>query len=102
MKASCSSHSPGLLDRTVGTITCRLPACLAMRGEHYPITEIGLANLCRQLIARGGEAIAAIRRQVTVKRYPRADQQPPLHAFGNHVSRRRKEKLGLFGAGLRR
>ena len=24
-----------------------------MRGEHHPITEIGLANLCRQLIQRG-------------------------------------------------
>ena len=27
-----------------------------MQGEHYPITEIGLANLCRQLIKRGESA----------------------------------------------
>ena len=46
-------HTPGLLDRTVGTMHLPLAGLLAMRGEHYPITEIGMANLCRQLIARG-------------------------------------------------
>ncbi len=39
---------------------------LAMQGEHYPITEIGLANLCRQLIRRGESA--GDPSQVTVKR----------------------------------
>ncbi len=41
-----------------------------MQGEHYPITEIGLANLCRQLIQRGESAGDPC--QVTVKRYRHA------------------------------
>ena len=41
-----------------------------MQGEHYPITEIGLANLCRQLIQRGESA--GDPRQVQVKRYRHA------------------------------
>ena len=41
-----------------------------MQGEHYPITEIGLANLCRQLIQRGESA--GDPSQVKVKRYRHA------------------------------
>ncbi len=57
-------HTPGLLDITV---PLRPAGLLAMHGEHYPITEIGIANLCRQLIKRG-EA-AADSGQVQVKRF---------------------------------
>jgi hypothetical protein len=41
-----------------------------MRNERYPITEIGLANLCRQLIQHGKSA--GDPSQVTVKRYRHA------------------------------
>ena len=41
-----------------------------MNGERYPITEIGLANLCRQLIKRGESA--GDPSEVKVKRYRRA------------------------------
>jgi hypothetical protein len=62
-------HSPGLL---TGRIRLSLAPTnpLATLGEHYPITEIGLANLCRQLIRRG-EAVADPSR-VQVKRFPEA------------------------------
>ena len=58
---------------------------LAMQGEHYPITEIGLANLCRQLIKRG-EA-AGDPSQVQVRRYRKAriNDRACTHA-GSHVS----------------
>ena len=46
-------HTPGLLDITVPLPPAGL---LATHGEHYPITEIGIANLCRQLIKRGEAA----------------------------------------------
>src|SRR5208282_6850301 len=46
-------HTPGFQDSTVGTLSLPPKGILAMLGEHYPITEIGLANLCRQLIQRG-------------------------------------------------
>lgn len=58
-------HTPGLV---TGAFTLPLDpkGILAMHGERYPITEIGLANLCRQLIARG-EAVGDPAR-VAVKR----------------------------------
>jgi hypothetical protein len=46
-------HTPGLQDATVGKLSLDPKGMLGMHGEHYPITEIGLANLCRQLIQRG-------------------------------------------------
>ncbi len=95
------AHTPGLLDRTVGTMKLAAHRLPGHARRTHPITEIGLANLCRQLIARG-EA-AGDPAHVTVKRYLHARiNRPPLHAVGGHVSGRRKEKLGLFGAGLRR
>jgi hypothetical protein len=62
------SHTPGLL----GGFQMPLAPTnfLATRGERYPITEIGLANLCRQLIKRG-EAVGDPS-QVKVKRFPKA------------------------------
>jgi hypothetical protein len=61
-------HNPGLFGNIIPPMAPDNP--LAMLGEHYPITEIGLANLCRQLIKRG-EA-AGDPGQVEVKRFPRA------------------------------
>ncbi len=46
-------HTPGLLGATLGPLKLNPKGVLAMMGEHHPITEIGLANLCRQLIQRG-------------------------------------------------
>jgi len=63
-------HTPGILDMTWGKMTLAPKGVLAMQGERYPITEIGLANLCKQLIKRGESAVDAS--QVTVKRYLRA------------------------------
>ena len=65
-------HTPGML---TGAFTIPLPpkGLLAMHGEHYPITEIGIANLCRQLIQRG-EAIADPS-QAKVRRFPHAHVQ---------------------------
>ena len=46
-------HTPGLLDNLWGTMKLDPNGLIAMRNERYPVTEIGLANLCRQLIKRG-------------------------------------------------
>ena len=67
---SCWSTRPGIQDATVGTLPLAPKGLLAMQGEHYPITEIGLANLCRQLIKRGESA--GDPSQVKVKRYRHA------------------------------
>jgi len=60
-------HTPGFQDATVGKMRLDPRGLLPMQGEHYPITEIGLANLCRQLIKRGESA--GDPSQVVVKRY---------------------------------
>ncbi len=62
-------HTPRLIGSRF-TLPLDPKGWLAMQGEHYPITEIGLANLCRQLIKRGESAGDPSR--VTVKRYARA------------------------------
>ena len=49
------AHTPRLIGGRF-TMPLDLKGWLAMQGEHYPITEIGLANLCRQLIKRGESA----------------------------------------------
>jgi hypothetical protein len=61
------AHTPGLLSGRLPVLHLDPNGFLAMRGERHPITEIGLANLCRQLIARG-EA-AGDPAKVNVKRY---------------------------------
>jgi outer membrane lipoprotein-sorting protein len=68
-------HTPGLQDATLGTLSLPPNGFLGMRGERYPITEIGLANLCRQLIQRGeaaGGPGQAAPGQIAVKRYRHA------------------------------
>jgi hypothetical protein len=73
-------HTPGLQDAIVGKLSLPPNGILTMRGERYPITEIGLANLCRQLIQRGeaagGSGQAAPGQitpgQIAVKRYRHA------------------------------
>jgi len=65
-------HTPGLLSG-VFTLPLDPNGVLAMRGEHYPITEIGIANLCRQLIKRGESAVDPSK--VQVRRHPRAHVQ---------------------------
>ncbi len=61
-------HTPGFY--VSRTMPLDPKGWLAKNGERYPITEIGLANLCRQLIQRGESA--GDPSQVTVKRYLRA------------------------------
>jgi hypothetical protein len=63
-------HSPGLISGALGTMHLAPDGFLAMKGERHPITDIGLANLCRQLIQRG-EA-AGDPALVQVKRYAHA------------------------------
>jgi hypothetical protein len=62
-------HTPGLLFSALGTMHLPPNGFLAMKGERHPITDIGLANMCRQLIRRGEAADSA---KVRVKRYPDA------------------------------
>lgn len=47
------AHTTGLQDRLVGTLSLEPGGALAMRGNRYPITEIGLLNLMRKLIEVG-------------------------------------------------
>ena len=63
-------HTPGLIAGRLGTISLDPTGWLAMNGERHPITDLGLANLCRQLIQRGESA--GNPRQVQARRYRHA------------------------------
>jgi hypothetical protein len=43
-------HETGLMAK-IGTVALKPDGLIAMRGERYPITKIGIANLLRELIA---------------------------------------------------
>jgi outer membrane lipoprotein-sorting protein len=51
-----TAHTPGLLDKTLGKLNLPPGGLLAMNGQRHPITDLGLSNLCRQLIQRGEAA----------------------------------------------
>jgi hypothetical protein len=63
-------HTLGFIASRLGTMSLDTKGRLAMLGERYPITEIGVANLCRQLIKRGESAPDPSR--ATAKRYRHA------------------------------
>jgi hypothetical protein len=60
-------HTPGFIGSALGTRYLDPNGFIAMLGQRHPITDIGLANLCRQLIERG-EAISDPS-QARVRRY---------------------------------
>ncbi len=47
------AHPVGLRQKIVGTVSLDPNGAIAMRGNHYPITEIGVLNLVRRMIEVG-------------------------------------------------
>ncbi len=47
------AHPTGMQKRLVGTISLKPTGMLAMQGNRYPITEVGILNLTRRLIEVG-------------------------------------------------
>jgi hypothetical protein len=43
-------HTTGMTGRLVGTVSLDPAGSTAMDGQHHPITEIGMLNLCRRLL----------------------------------------------------
>jgi hypothetical protein len=48
------AHPTGIQQTLVGTVSIPPDGMLAMRGQRYPITELGLKNLVRRLLEVGG------------------------------------------------
>jgi hypothetical protein len=68
-------HTPGMFYSILGTMHLDPNGPVAMRGEHHPITDTGLASLCRELIQRGeaaGHPRSGSAAKVGVRRYPSA------------------------------
>jgi hypothetical protein len=63
-------HAAGWAGKLLGTIELPPDSYLAMRGQRYPITDIGLENLCRKLIEFGEHAPAA--GEVEIRRFSHA------------------------------
>jgi len=51
------AHTVGLRDTLVGTVSLKPDGVIAMRGQRYPITELGILNLVRRLIEVGEQDI---------------------------------------------
>ena len=47
------AHGSGMQHTLFGTVSIRPDGFIAMRGQHYPITDIGILNLVRRLIEVG-------------------------------------------------
>jgi len=47
------AHTTGVKDKVFGTVSLKPDSMLAMQGQRYPLTEIGLMNLVRRLIEVG-------------------------------------------------
>lgn len=52
-KGCLLAHEPGMSGRLLGTVTLEPTGILAMRGQRYPITEMGIENLVVKLIEKG-------------------------------------------------
>ena len=44
------AHTVGMQDKLVGTVSLKPDGVIAMRGQRYPLTEIGLLNLVQRLV----------------------------------------------------
>jgi hypothetical protein len=51
------AHTTGMKDTLVGTISLRPDGMIAMQGQRYPLTEIGLVNLTHRLVEVGQQDI---------------------------------------------
>lgn len=51
------AHTVGLRDKLIGTVSLKPDGVIAMQGNRYPITEIGLANMVKRLVEVGEEDI---------------------------------------------
>ncbi|NUQ62420.1 MAG: DUF1571 domain-containing protein [Pirellulales bacterium] len=47
------AHPPGLRNKLIGTVQIEPTGAIAMRGQRYPLTEIGLSNMVKRLIEVG-------------------------------------------------
>jgi outer membrane lipoprotein-sorting protein len=55
---SLVAHTTGVQDTLVGTVMLKPDGMIAMQGERYPLTEIGLVNLTRRLIEVGQKDVS--------------------------------------------
>ena len=51
------AHGTGMQDKLFGTVSLSPDANLAMRGQRYPLTQIGILNLTRRLIEVASEDV---------------------------------------------
>ena len=51
------AHTVGLQDKMFGTVSIKPDGPIAMRGQRYPLTELGILNLTRRLVQVGEQDI---------------------------------------------
>ena len=51
------AHTVGIQDKMFGTVSIKPDGPIAMRGQRYPLTELGILNLTRRLVQVGEQDI---------------------------------------------
>ena len=51
------AHTTGIRDTLVGTVSLKPEGVIAMKGQRYPLTELGILNLIRRLVEVGEQDI---------------------------------------------
>ena len=51
------AHTTGIRDTLVGTVSLKPEGAIAMKGQRYPLTELGILNLIRRLVEVGEQDI---------------------------------------------
>ena len=79
------AHEGGFKGRFLPTVSIPPDGLIAMRGQRYPITEIGVENLMIQLLDRGHTARKFADAQCEFRKNC-ADQRSSLHCVSSHIA----------------
>ena len=100
-KGNMWAHGVGIKQTMFGTVSLEPAGMMAMQGQRYPLTELGILNLTRRLV-EVAEADIEVRRMRGEVLQGGEDQQPRLHLHPGRASQAAAQLPLPPGAGLRR
>jgi hypothetical protein len=61
-------HTTGIMGRVMGTVKLSPTGSIAMRGQHYPVTQIGILSMCQRMVDVGEAGMESGQGEVTIRR----------------------------------
>ncbi len=89
------AHEAGPRRRIIGTVSLDPRGPRAMRGQKYPITEIGILNLTRRLIEQGRQELKCDQVQVRTFSQAKLDGRPCIVLEFRHAQRRPEHRFHI-------